>query len=152
MDTFQLMRRLERDAYAKGIVVGVVPKDALLTTPTAATYPMAFVCNTDDGGEPGEHWVAVYVDRRGVGEYFDSYGLPPLHADFRAFLHRHCGDAWTYNDKRLQSGVSNVCGQYCVAYLLLRCRGMPLTTFQTLFGANRVANDCLVFDWLKPLH
>ncbi len=67
MDTFQLMRRLELDTYAKRIVVGVVPKDALLTAAIGATYPTAFVCNTDDGGEPGQHWVAVYVgaDRRG---------------------------------------------------------------------------------------
>ena len=27
------------------------------------------------------------------------------------------------NSKRLQSPLSNVCGQYCVAFLLLRCNG-----------------------------
>ncbi len=148
MDTFQLMRRLAIDAYTKNNVVGVVPKDELPGRRLTA-YPTAFVCNTDDGDEPGEHWVAVYVDADRRGEYFDSYGRPPRHADFRAFLLRNC-DSWTYNGKRLQSGVSNVCGQYCVAYLLLRCRGMPLSGFQCLFGNDRVANDCLVFDWLKP--
>lgn len=37
-------------------------------------------------------------------------------AAFRIFLCRTCGDNWTYNDRRLQSGLSNVCGQYSVAY------------------------------------
>ncbi len=61
MDTFQLTRRLAIDTYTKNIVVGVVPKDELPGRRLTA-YPTAFVCNTDDGDEPGEHWVAVYVD------------------------------------------------------------------------------------------
>ena len=41
------------------------------------TLPAAFVCNTDDGDEPGEHWIALYLDADGRGDYFCSYGLPP---------------------------------------------------------------------------
>ena len=42
------------------------------------------------------------------GEYFCSYGLPPLHA---AFTNKHCSEC-THNTKILQSPLSNVCGQY----------------------------------------
>ena len=33
-----------------------------------STYPSAFVCDTHDSDQPGEHWVAMYVDER--GDYF----------------------------------------------------------------------------------
>ena len=73
-----------------------------------------FVCNTDDGDDLGEHWIALYLDADGRGDYFCSYGLPPRHAAFRTFMNKHCSE-WTHNSKRLQSLLSNVCGQYCVA-------------------------------------
>ena len=58
---------------------------------------------------------------------------------------------WTHNSKRLQSHLSNVCGQYCIAYVLLRCNGFPMRTFVTIFGTDLVANGCRVFDRLKQL-
>ena len=110
----------------------------------------AFVCNTDDGDEPGEHWIALYLDADGRGYYFCSYGLPPRHAAFRTFMNEHCSE-WTHNSKRLRSPLSNVCGQYCIAYVLLFCNGFPMRTFINIFGTDLVANDSRVFDWLKQL-
>ena len=101
----------------------------------------AFVCNTHDADKPGQHWIVLYIDGD-HGEYFDSYGLPPLHTTF------HCVE-WTYNDKTLQSPLSNVCGQYCIAYLHFRCRREPMKTFANLLGTDLVANDCRVFDWIN---
>ena len=49
----------------------------------------------------------------------------------------------------LQSHLSNVCGQYYVAYFLLRCNGFPMRTIVSIFGTDLVANDCRVFVWLK---
>ena len=36
----------------------------------------AYIINTDDHDELGEHWLAVYFDKD--VEYFDSFGLFPL--------------------------------------------------------------------------
>ena len=47
----------------------VVAKDAL--PEVVSTYPSAFVCKTHDSDQPGEHWVAMYVDE--IGDYFDPY-------------------------------------------------------------------------------
>ena len=69
MDTLQIARSIFR---------GVVPKDGLPTTIDGA-LPAAFVCNTDDGDEPGKHWIALYLDADGRDDYFCSYGLPPRH-------------------------------------------------------------------------
>ena len=35
------------------------------------SFPSAYVFNLDPSYKPGVHWVAVYIDRRGVVEYFD---------------------------------------------------------------------------------
>ena len=48
----------------------VVAKDTL--PEVVSTYLSAFVCNTHDSDQPGEHWVAMYVDE--IGDYFDPYG------------------------------------------------------------------------------
>ena len=127
------------DPNTASVFGGVVPKDGLPTKIDA--LPIAFVCNTDDGDEPGEHWIALYLSSDGRGEYFCSYGLPPRHAAFRTFLNKHCSE-WTHNSKRLQSPLSNVCGQYCVNYIMLRCNGSPMRTFVNAFHTDLVANDC----------
>ena len=40
------------------------------------TFPSAYVFNLDPSYKPGVHWVAVYIDRKGRPEYFDSFGRP----------------------------------------------------------------------------
>ena len=148
MDTLQIARLLAMDPRTRSIFCGVVPKDGLPTTTDALTA--AFVCNTDDGDEQGEHWIALYLDADESGDYFCSYGLPPRHAAFRTFVNEHCSE-WTNNSMKLQSPLSNVCGQYCVAYVLLFCNGFPMSTFVNIFGTDLLANDCRVFDWLIQL-
>ena len=77
--------------------------------------PCLLVCNTYSSHNPGEHWVAIYVDEEGrYGEYFDSFGRPPP-VTFRRYLDRHCM-YWSYNDVQLQSVASRFCGHYCVLY------------------------------------
>ena len=125
-ETSQIARLLAGDARTRSIVRDVVPKDGLPTMIDG--FPFAFVCNTYDGDKPGQHWIALYVDADRRGEYFCSYGLPPLHDAFRVFLNEHYSE-WTHNTKRLHSPLSNVCGQYCIAYVLLRFNGRRITVF-----------------------
>ena len=117
MDTLQIEQIFSSDSQTRSIVRGVVSRDGL--PPVIETYPAAFVCNTHASDKPGQHWVAIYASTKKTGEYFDSIRLPPLHAAFRRFLQDNC-EEWTYNDKTLQNPLSTVCGQYCIAYLLLR--------------------------------
>ena len=139
MDILQIARLLAMDPRTRSIFGCVVPKDGLPTTIDA--LPIAFVCNTDDGDEPGEHWIALYLRADGRGDYFCSYGLPSRHAAFRTFLNEHCSE-WSQNSKRLPSPLSNVCGHYCIAYVLLRCNGFPMRTFVNIFGSDLLANGC----------
>ena len=63
----------------------VVAKDTL--PEVVSTYPSAFVCNTHDSDQPGEHWVVMYVDE--IGDYFDPYGQKPQHAEFTNFMNKN---------------------------------------------------------------
>ena len=135
MDTLQIASLLEMHVRTRSIFRGDVPKDGLPTT--TDVLPFAFVCNTDDGDEPGEHWIALYLDADRRSDYFCSYGLPPRHAVFRTFMNEHCY-GWTHNSKKFQSPLLNDCGQYCVAYLLFRFNGFPMRTFPNMFGTDFV--------------
>ena len=144
METDQIRRLLSRDPLM--CPYAVIAKDILPEVVT--TYPSAFVCNTHNSDQPGEHWVAMYVDQR--GDYFDPYGQKPQHIEFTNFMNEHCSE-WSNNDSTLQSPMSTVCGQYCVAFLMFRCRYVSMSAFSRLFSTDLVANDCRVFDWLGAL-
>ena len=66
--------------------LGVYSRDNL---PEKANSPSSLVANFDKYGEPGSHWIAIFIDNCGDGEYFDPYGLPPLHIEFLNFLQRN---------------------------------------------------------------
>lgn len=135
MDTAQIYECLK---YVAGdTFVGVYPSDML---PTISEYPAALVCNTDPHNKPGQHWIAMYIDVDGYGEYFDSYGMPPLVPAFGTFL-THTTSTWIYNSRRLQSNYSTVCGQYCIYYLVYRTKGIPMNTLIRNFTNDLYFND-----------
>ena len=124
METDHISQLLARDPLM--CHYEVVAKDTLPVV--VSTYPSAFVCNTHDSDQPGEHWVAMYVDE--IGDYFDPYGQKPQHAEFTNFMNEHCSQ-WSSNDHILQSPIS--------------------TAFARLFTSDLIANDCRVYDWLGAL-
>ena len=73
MNTLQIKRALERNAFTKKIFGGVFAADEL---PKLNTFPCGFVANTDPSTEPGTHWVAFYFPSRDKGEFFDSSATP----------------------------------------------------------------------------
>jgi len=123
MNSRQIHRVLKQHHLTKHSFVGVFPSDCLPTSLEA--LPAAIVCNTDPISKPGQHWIALFIDDNGVGEYFDSYGQEPSVPDIKDFLHRNC-DSWQHNPRTVQGMMSSTCGQYCLYYLLLRCRGWPM--------------------------
>ena len=125
----------------------VVAKDTLAEV--VSTYRPAVVCNTHDRDQQGEHWVVMYVDER--GDYFDPYGQKPHHAELTNFMNEHCSQ-WSPNDHILQRPRSTVCGQYCVPFLMFRCRNISMYALARLFTSDLIWNDCRVFDWLGALN
>ena len=105
MQTDQISHILSRDPML--CPYDVVAKECL--PEIIDTYPGAIVCNTHDADQPGEHWIAMYVDSKRHGDYLDPYGLEPQHIEFTNFMNEHCSE-WAPNDRTLQSPMSTVCG------------------------------------------
>ena len=87
--------------------------DGVFSVDTLPDRPRLLVCNTDPSYRPGRHWVAIRA-KDGRGEYFDSFVRRPG-VEFERYMNRHCR-YWTFNDKQLQSVVSQFCGHYCICY------------------------------------
>ena len=141
MNTFEIKRVLERNPSTKKIFCGVFAADQI--PKTIDTFPCGFVANTDPSTEPGTHWVCFYFPSGGKTEFFDSYGHPPDHYGFK--LH----DIETWNNRKLQSSLSEVCGQYCIFYLYHKSRGYSMSKIVNMFTDNRRLNDCKVACYVK---
>lgn len=142
MDGYAIQAAMRGDPHAAGVFSGVFAADTLPRT--LGDKPAFIVANGQCSHMEGDHWVAIVVDSAGRGEYFDSYGRPPIVKSHRQFLNRNCA-RWTYNDACLQSIGSDVCGQYCVAYLLHRAHHFTLQDFiKDYFSEDTEKNDRIV--------
>lgn len=108
--------------------------------------PRLMVCNTDPHYRPGKHWIAIYVDNRGRGEYFDSLGTPPSET-FKRYMDKHCV-VWTFNKKQLQSIVSQFCGHYCCFYCVFRNRGVDMNRIVNQFTSDTGFNDVAIHGFI----
>jgi hypothetical protein len=138
MFTSQISKALASDPYVSKVFAGVFPCDRV---PPAVTYPCAVVVNTDPAEMKGEHWVSYYFDGNGDCDYFDSYGRPPSNHHLFRFLVDNsvtpeCNRVW------LQGLDSNVCGQYCIAFLADRARGKTMDEIVNVYrGRGPGDND-----------
>ena len=145
MNTEQIEKILKGDAYAKQIFKGVYPRDKI---PTVVKYPSAYVFNSDPSSKPGEHWIALYFDKKRRGEYFDSYGVGPQMHNLNNFMEKN-SSIWTCNTALIQGPFSITCGHYCVYYLMCRCRGMSMKKILLNFDTNLAKNDQRVLTFMK---
>ena len=76
MNSRQLRWILSGDKFTKLSFKGVYAIDEMKLIETVS-YPSSFVFNLHPSYKPGSHWVAVYFDRNGVGEYFDLFARYP---------------------------------------------------------------------------
>ena len=65
------------------------------------SFPSAYVFNLDPSYKPGVHSVAVYIDRKGLPEYFDSFAYPPTR-EIKDFLCTYA-ESWNYNHVPVQA-------------------------------------------------
>ena len=84
--------------------------------------PGYFVVNTDHCGNEGQHWTVFYFPKEGGPcEFFDSMAKAPgyYHSRFEQVLIAN-GPLYKYIGNRLQALESDVCGQYCIYYVVQR--------------------------------
>ena len=95
MDTLTINKLLKKERC----YLGTFSRDTL---PRSIKNNFLFIVNTDPSTKPGEHWVAISKNSDGTGEYFDSYGLPPLHKEFITFMYECFPKGLNLNNSPLQ--------------------------------------------------
>lgn len=98
--------------------LGCFPADKI---PKSDIYPYAAIINTDKYGYPGTHWVAIYVPNKLNIEYFDSFGELPNETIIKYLLNF---ENIHLNKLKIQSLFSDVCGHFCIFYIIKRCRNI----------------------------
>lgn len=147
MNTQEIAAVLRNLSYTKSTFQGVFPSDRLPMH--VERYPAALVANVDGHDRPGSHWCAFYIDDEQHGEFFDSYGQKPEEycSSFKTFLDNNCKQ-WTYNSQQMQSLGSNVCGHYCLYFIVNRCQSVSLKTIVSRFTENYNNNDRYVYHFI----
>ena len=138
MNTIELERYMIGHPIIKPYFGGVLSKDTLPSSIT--NTPRIYIVNMQNSNQPGDHWIAIWVDT--VPEYFNSLAEKPPQ-EFEHFLISH-GPKYIYNSKQLQANVSSVCGQHCLMYSYFKCYGHSFQDYLNLFDADLVLNDIMV--------
>lgn len=99
--------------------------------------PGLIIANTAPSSHSGKHWVAFYF-RSGSdkAEFFDSFGGRPRKKEFLDFIKKN-STSYIYNNRKLQSNWSIVCGQYAVSFLFFRCGKKSMQTFTRQFDVKK---------------
>ena len=148
MYTHEIQYVLDHGIWVKNLQAKVCAKDQLPRQ--KPNHVKAYIINTEKSNKSGEHWVAVIFNNNGKVLYFDSYGLPPLHTEIINFLNNH-SLSWRYNQQRLQSLQSKVCGLYCIFILDAAARGHNIQKYlqQTFLSTDHHRNDRNVSLWFN---
>ena len=118
--------------------LGVFSADNL---PVIQRKPCSLVVNTDVSSKPGEHWVSMFIPKRGALEYFDSFGREPHIKQHIEFIENNCNE-YRFNAASLQSRESSLCGHYCLMYIFHRSIGKSMKNFVDKFpNSNHYSND-----------
>ena len=133
MDTLQINNLLAK-------VPGYVGCFACNQIPHVSARPALFVVNTDPAELRGQHWVAIALLREGAGEYFDSFGLPPLQQEIAKYMAEQCA-VWRYSPRVLQHPFAITCGLYACAFVRTRAAGQSYLSFLAHFGRDLDSNE-----------
>lgn len=97
LNSLQIFQELKKDLYSKHVFKNVVARNRL---PKYIKYPSAYVINTHNHNQPGEHWLAIYFDNKRNCEFFDSYGLSPNFYNFEKSLKKLSNNIKLFNCKQ----------------------------------------------------
>ena len=117
MNSQQLRNILNSDEHTSMLNPSVKSLDEFVNT--EIFIPSMNIVNFDQSHQPGSHWIAVNITDSGSTEYFDSYGDTVQNILIDTKL-KQMGRI--KRSKHVLQGISTVCGQYCLIFLLMRAR------------------------------
>lgn len=142
MNNLEISKRLK--VIDNSLIKNVFPANRL---PMYISTPIYLISNLEPDTKPGSHWIAIYMNANGIGEYFDTFGRKP-EGYHLSFLQRNT-NRWIYSNKIIQNMFSSFCGEYCLVYLYLKKRGMSLKDFVGMFSEDTFYNDILLIKMFK---
>ena len=143
MNTSQIQCCIDCSSTLKKSTLGVFAADQL---PVNLNFPCGFICNTDEYSKEGMHWCSFYFPNSTTVEYFDSHGKPINYFNDYFPLYVSTFPSIISNSKQLQSLHSNVCGMYCLYFLLHRLNGVSYHNFVNMFSNVYEYNDSFVYN------
>lgn len=102
--------------------------------------PCFLVLNTDSSDQPGRHWVVLFINSFRC-EFFDSLGHPPsfYHKHWEKLLQKY-STSFAYNKVCLQDEESNLCGEFCIFYTIMRNNGFSFSSILNMISSSKVNN------------
>ena len=103
----------------------------------------SLIVNTDPSFLPGEHWIAIHVDK-GQTKVFDSFGFPPP-----LFITEKSAFNVSFNPNLIQHPLSDSCGLFCIVFLTAS-NGGHLNNFFDTFSGDPRDNKTKLLDLFDP--
>lgn len=151
MNTKQLWTALTYNSHTNSIFDGVYSKDRLKDI---KEKPALIICNTDDSDQPGEHWVLFYFVEPHCVEFFDSLGrdISFYGKSFVEFVQKFA-DVTKQCNKRTQPRNTSLCGEYCLYYIAMRCKGKSMEEIVSLMPTvEELLCEVENFFYIIPRH
>jgi hypothetical protein len=126
LNNFQLEKILNTDKCTREKFLGIFSIDTL---PSKVNSPSCFIFNTDRHDGPGEHWIAVYVDK--TCYFFDPLGFSPQFYGLSSYFKKLTKNL-VFNKARFQPFYSRKCGYYSFLFLLFKCRSIRVRLSELL--------------------
>lgn len=107
----------------------------------------SLIVNSDEKKFSGEHWLALHIVRDKIF-YFDSFGCPILEEPIKKWI----GNRVLFWSKRcIQSVKSQLCGYYCICFILTVNDNNSYKKFLDCFSDNLYDNDEILTYVIKRL-
>ena len=142
----QIVKKIESnaDAATRKAFRGVYSIDDLPAF--IPRLPILLIVNTQTHNLPGEHWIAIFIDKDKRGEVFDSLALPSsiiLSRWMNRFTRK-----WRTNVLCFQNPLSGMCGGYVIYFVLHRLSASNLDDITRTFTRKFHMND----DYIANFH
>ena len=149
LDTREINEILDNSNVTRGKYLGTYP---------ACIYPKsnkkcyAFISNTDEHNETGQHWCAWVIKGESIF-FFDSFGREPWNESFPYHFREIVDDfkQLEYTNTRIQNLTSKTCGYFCIHFIYTLCLGLGYNDFLHEYSTNYSINDDVVFNFFHSI-
>ena len=128
--------------------LGIIPQDYLENI-QIMSFPVSLIVNLDTSDKPGSHWISFFITDKTL-EIFDSLGFTASSWDKKPlfvlnFIKKLSFTHEIYVAPPLQNPLSNLCGFYCIYFLLWR-EYYPFSSCISIFTSDLQLNDKILLD------